>query len=97
MVKIDDVLLERLQKLSMLQIEDEKKSAIEEDLNKFLAFVDVLEELDLSSCEATFSPTTTQAPLRKDEPHLDPTISKQILEHAPKAQDDFFIVPKIIE
>jgi len=97
MVKIDDALLERLQKLSMLEVEEEKKAAIEEELNKFLAFVDVLEELDLEGMEISSSPNVTAAPLRKDEPQNDPQIPKIILEHAPKAEDDFFIVPKIIE
>ncbi len=97
MVKIDDALLERLQKLSMIKIEEQKKAAIEEELNKFLAFVDVLEELDLSAIEISTSLNIEAAPLRKDEPASDPSIAKTILEHAPKSQEDFFIVPKIIE
>lgn len=97
MVKIDDALLDRLQKLSMIEIEDEKRAAIEEDLNNFLAFVDVLEELDLSNIEISTSINVAAAPLRKDIPESDPSIAKKILEHAPKAEDDFFIVPKIIE
>ena len=97
MVKIDDKLLQRLQTLAMVEIEEEKRLAIKEDLNRFLEFVDVLDELDLSGVETTFSINTEAAPLRKDEPKNDPEIAQSILQHAPKSQDDFFIVPKIIE
>ena len=97
MQKIDSALLERLQNLSMLSISEEEKEHTLQELNKFLEFVDILDELDLDSLEATFSPIDISAPLRKDEPHLDPTIPQKILRHAPKAMDNFFIVPKIIE
>ncbi len=35
--------------------------------------------------------------MREDIPHKNPEVIKSILAHAPNAQDDFFIVPKIIE
>ncbi len=97
MEKIDSALLERLQNLSMVTISAEHKEKTIEELNKFLEFVDILDELELSDLEATFSPIETSAPLRKDEPYPDPTISQKVLQHAPKSVDNFFIVPKIIE
>ncbi len=97
MVKIDDALLQRLQKLSMLEIEDELKADMEKELNQFLEFVEVLNELDLEGLEATFSPLSHPAPLREDIPQPQPEVAKKILQHAPKSEDDFFIVPKIID
>ncbi len=97
MVKIDDALLQRLQKLAMVEIESEKAPQVEQELNRFLEFVDVLDELDLSEVEASFAINVESAPLRKDEPKTNPEVSQSILEHAPKAVDNFFIVPKIIE
>ena len=97
MVKIDDTLLQRLQKLAMVEIESQKVPQVEEELNRFLEFVEVLDELDLSNVEATFSINVESAPLRKDEPKNDPEVPTTILQHAPKAEENFFIVPKIIE
>ncbi len=97
MEKIDAKLLQRLEKLSMVQIDPKKSDEIIEELNKFLEFVDILDELDTKDVEATFSPIEASAPLRKDEPICDPKIGQQILENAPKSADNFFIVPKIIE
>ncbi len=97
MKKIDQALLTRLQNLSMIEIKEENRERILEDLNKFLEFVDVLEELDLSAYSATFSPMEASAPLRKDEPVSNSEIGEKILQNAPKSSDNFFIVPKIIE
>ena len=97
MEKIDAKLLQRLQKLSMVQIDPQKSAEILDELNKFLEFVEILDELDIDDVEATFSPIEASAPLRKDEPKLDPTIGQKILQNAPKSADNFFIVPKIIE
>lgn len=97
MKQIDHKLLAKLQNLSMIEIKEENQEHILEDLNKFLAFVDVLEELDLSSYSATYSPIEAAAPLRKDEPIQNSEIAQKILQNAPKSEDNFFIVPKIIE
>ncbi|BCD60104.1 MULTISPECIES: Asp-tRNA(Asn)/Glu-tRNA(Gln) amidotransferase subunit GatC [unclassified Nitratiruptor] len=97
MQKIDHQLLKRLQTLSMVEVDEAKKDQILEELNKFLEFVDILDELDYSGVEATFSPIEASAPLRKDEPSLHPEIGQKILQNAPKSADNFFIVPKIIE
>jgi len=93
--KIDSTLLEKLEKLSMLQIEDKEK--VLEELNRFLEFVEILQELNIEEEEATFNPLNASAPLREDEVELDPSIPQEVLKHAPQAEDNFFIVPKIIE
>jgi len=36
-------------------------------------------------------------PLREDTPKCDTAINDEIIQHAPKSADHFFIVPKIIE
>ncbi len=97
MVQINDELLARLEKLSMIEVDPSKRAEIEADLNKFLEFVEVLDELDLSGVELSYIHEEQSAPLRKDEPALDPTISSEILKKAPKTIDNYFVVPKIIE
>ncbi len=97
MKQIDHKLLTKLQNLSMIEIKEENRERILEDLNRFLAFVDVLEELDLSAYSATYNPIEGSAPLRKDEPIQNSEIAQKILQNAPKSSDNFFIVPKIIE
>ncbi len=81
----------------MVSISQEHEEKSLEELNRFLEFVDILNELDLGNIEATYNPIEAGAPLRKDEPKHDPTIPQKILKNAPEVIDNFFIVPKIIE
>ncbi len=87
----------RLENLSMIRIEDEKRSDIIEDLSEFLDFAKNLEELDTSKVDDKFAMDDLPTITREDIPACDTTINDAILEHAPKSEDYFFIVPKIIE
>ncbi len=93
-MKIDEKLIQRLENLSMIEIEDKKTMA--ENLEEIVAFVEMLNELDTENIDATFSTLDNPTPLREDEP-VKTDIIKEVLSHAPKAKDGYFIVPKIIE
>jgi aspartyl-tRNA(Asn)/glutamyl-tRNA(Gln) amidotransferase subunit C len=93
-MKIDAKLIQRLENLSMLEIEDKEKMA--KDLEEIVEFVEMLNELDTSNIDATFSTLNNPTPLREDEPVKSDVIN-EVLVNAPKAKDGYFIVPKIIE
>lgn len=96
-MKIDETLLERLEKLSNLTISQDKRDKVVSQLSDIVGFVENLNELDTSNTKATFSTVEEGASLREDLP-LDLTfVNRDILKHAPQAKDNFFIVPKIIE
>jgi aspartyl-tRNA(Asn)/glutamyl-tRNA(Gln) amidotransferase subunit C len=96
-VIIDNTVLAKLEKLSMLKIEDEKKEELARQLTEILAYVENLAELNTDDLDATFSTLDGGTPLREDVANTNREISKSILTHAPNAENDFFIVPKIIE
>jgi len=96
-MQIDDTLLQRLEKLSMVKIEDDKREAIIKELSEFLNFAQNLNELDTSSVDDKFAMDNEPTITRDDTPACDSAINDAILEHAPQSQDHFFIVPKIIE
>ncbi|ENU2748388.1 Asp-tRNA(Asn)/Glu-tRNA(Gln) amidotransferase subunit GatC, partial [Campylobacter coli] len=54
-MQIDEKLLSKLEKLSALQIEEEKRSEVICELSEIVNFVEKLNELDLSSSEVTIS------------------------------------------
>jgi aspartyl-tRNA(Asn)/glutamyl-tRNA(Gln) amidotransferase subunit C len=93
-MKIDKTLIEKLENLSMVEIEDKEKMA--KDLEEIVEFVEMLNEVDTSGVPATFSTLDNPTPLREDNP-VKTEIIQEVLAHAPKAKDGFFIVPKIIE
>ena len=96
-MQIDDAVLAKLEKLSHLRIDESKKEEVKEQLTGILNYIDNLNELDTSALDASFSTLDGGTPLRKDTPREATQIAKEILSHAPKAQDDFFMVPAIIE
>ena len=96
-MQIDEQLLSRLEKLSMLKISDDKREEIIKELSEFLNFAENLSELDTSNVDAKFAMDENPTITREDIPACDTSISDAILEHAPEARDHFFIVPKIIE
>lgn len=93
---IDNTVLEKLEKLSMLKIEDEKKEELASQLTEILSYVENLSELNTDNLNPTFSTLAGGTPLREDKPTQTPEISKAIFSHTPNSEDDFFIVPKII-
>ena len=96
-MKLDDTLLQKLEKLSSLKIEDDKREDTIKEIGQIVDFVENLNELDLENEEASFSTVEGGTPFREDIPSSDPKIIKTILENAPKSDGGFFVLPKIIE
>ncbi len=94
---VDDALLKRLEKLSSLTIDDEKREEIISQLSGIVDFVDNLSELDTENVDENFAMNESGTPVREDKSACDSVINDDILEHAPRSEDHFFIVPKIIE
>ena len=92
-MKIDGALLEKLQKLGMIRIDEDKKEEVKNQLLEILGFLENLSSIDVSEIEFQ---SELKTPLREDVPR-DSQIRQNVLETAPCAKDGFFIVPKIIE
>jgi aspartyl-tRNA(Asn)/glutamyl-tRNA(Gln) amidotransferase subunit C len=96
-VTIDNRVLENLEKLSMLKIEDSKKEELASQLNEILEYIENLKELNTENLSSAFSTLSGGTPMREDTPNSNPNVGKDILAHAPNSENDFFVVPKIIE
>jgi len=91
---IDEKLLAKLEKLSMIKVEN--KEEMLKDLNQIVEFVEILNDVDTSNIDATFNTLNVSTPLRDDIPKDNDAI-KTILANAPKVDGNYFLVPKIIE
>ncbi len=94
---IDNNTIDKLAKLSSLQIDESKKEILGQELGQIVGFVENLNEIDVSSVEATFTTISGGQPLREDIPHKDEQEVEAIMANAPKSEDGYFIVPAIIE
>ncbi|MDD5051320.1 MAG: Asp-tRNA(Asn)/Glu-tRNA(Gln) amidotransferase subunit GatC [Sulfuricurvum sp.] len=96
-MQIDEALLQRLEKLSYLQIPENQRSEMISQLSEIVSFVDNLSELNTDGVDATFAMSDSSTLLREDKGIVNRSINDDILAHAPHSQEHFFIVPKIIE
>jgi len=96
-MKFDDAMLQRLEKLSMLKIEDTKRGETISELEKIVGFVEILGELDTKGLDPSFRILNCGTPMREDIPNENSKIKEVIIENAPKVKDDYFVVPNIIE
>ena len=96
-MNIDDKLINKLSKLSSLEISEDKKDGLKKELKEIVEFVENLNEIDVDHVEATFTTVEGGAILREDIAVTNSDISTHILEHSPKSENGYFIVPKIIE
>ena len=92
-MKIDEKLLSKLEKLSMIEIE--KREQMVDELNKIVEFVENLNEIDVSHVEATFSTISGGQPLREDKADKIDGMAEHIMDHSPKSENGYFIVPKL--
>jgi aspartyl-tRNA(Asn)/glutamyl-tRNA(Gln) amidotransferase subunit C len=96
-MQIDATVLEKLEKLSALKVDENKKGEIIHQLSDIIEYVENLNELNTDGLDASFSTLEGGTPMREDIPVDQSEIGKKILSHAPKSEDDFFVVPAIIE
>lgn len=94
--KIDIKTVEEVAHLARLEFSEEGKVEILNDMNRMLAFVDKLNEMDTTDVEPLIYMTDEHNVLREDEPNQTLT-QKEALKNAPKKDSDYFKVPKVIE
>ena len=89
-------MVDKLAHLARLQFNDEEKSSIKKDLQKMIAFVDKLNELDTTGVTPLLHMSDSVNILRKDE--VKGSISgAEGLKNAPFHDGQFFKVPKVIK
>lgn len=95
-MQVDDALVDKLARLSMLEFAPEEKEAIKADLEKMIRFVDKLKELDTTGVEPLLHITEAVNVLRDDMPG--PMLSQEeALRNAPHHNGSAFLVPKVIK
>lgn len=94
---IDDEIIDRIAKLSSLEVDESKRESLKAELGEIVSFVENLNEVDVSHVDATFTTVAGGTPFREDEPKQDKEFSQHVLDNAARSEDGYFIVPKIIE
>jgi|TARA_Y100000031_G_scaffold39445_1_gene44308 aspartyl-tRNA(Asn)/glutamyl-tRNA(Gln) amidotransferase subunit C len=93
---IDLKTIKHISKLSRISVDDEKAKKLEGDLNSIFEFIEKLNELKTEDVEPLTSIAETTLKFRSDEVKSK-NIRNQILKNSPENNEDFFVVPKVIE
>ena len=82
--------------LSRLSIDIEKEEKIVQDLDNIIEFVDQLNDADTSDVEPLTNPLEKTAKTRSDQVTAK-NLKNELLEIAPSSNDDYFLVPRVVE
>jgi aspartyl-tRNA(Asn)/glutamyl-tRNA(Gln) amidotransferase subunit C len=95
-MSVDAATVRRIAHLARIAVADEEVEHLQAELNAILAFVEQLSQVDVSGVEAMTSVTPMAMKKRADlvTEGGDPDA---ILRNAPATEDQFFLVPKVVE
>lgn len=90
----DDVT--KVAELARLEVTEEETGIFTEQLGNILEYIEKLNELDTDNVEPTSHVLDISTPLREDKVVKWLSI-EEVLQNAPESEDDFFVVPQVIE
>ena len=93
---IDLKTIKHISKLSRISVDDKKADKLAGDLNSIFDFIEKLNELNTDKVEPLTSVVETTLKLRNDEVKSK-DIRDQILKNSPVENEDFFVVPRVVE
>ena len=93
---IDLKTIKHISKLSRISVDDAKADKLAGDLNSIFDFIEKLNELNTNNIEPLTSVAETTLKLRADEVKSE-NIRDQILKNSPEENEDFFVVPRVVE
>ena len=88
--------VKRIGRLARIRVEDGEVEKYQGEINAILGFVEQLGEVDVEGVEPMTSVTPMQLRRREDKV-TDGGYPERIVKNAPLSQDNFFMVPKVIE
>ena len=95
-MSVDLAAVRRIARLARIAVSDAEAPHLQGEINAILAFVEALGAVDVEGVEPMTSVIPMKLPLRADVV-TDGQIAEFVLANAPLVEDDFFLVPKVIE
>ncbi len=93
---IDLKTIKHIAKLSRISVDDEKAKKLAGDLNSIFDFIEKLNELKTDQIKPLTSIAETSLKFRNDEIKSQ-NMREDIIKNSPEKNEDYFVVPKVIE
>ena len=95
-MSIDKNTVKHISKLARISLDEKNVDSLSKDLTSIMKFIENLNKLNTDKTEPLTSIINASLKSRKDEVK-DGKIRYQILKNSPEKNDEFFVVPKVIE
>ena len=95
-MSIDKDTVKHISKLARISLDEKKVDSLSKDLTSIMKFIEKLNKLNTDKIEPLTSIINASLTSRKDEVK-DGKIRDQILKNSPEKNEEFFVVPKVIE
>ena len=95
-MSIDKDTVKHIGKLARISLDERKINSLSKDLSSIMEFIEKLNELNTEKIVPLTSIIDASLRSRKDEVS-DDKIRDQILKNSPGKNEEFYVVPKVIE
>lgn len=95
-MSVDEKTVRRIAHLARIAVTDEEVGPLGAELNNILAFVEQLGTVDVSGVE----PMTSVLPMamkKREDAVTDGGRAVDVVANAPETEDNYFLVPKVVE
>ena len=95
-MSIDQHTVRRIARLARIAVTDDEVPHLQGEINAILTFVEQLSDVDVEGVEPMTS-VTPMAMKKRQDLVTDGGDAKPIVGNAPATEDNFFLVPKVVE
>lgn len=95
-MSVDKDTVKRVARLARIAVSDAEAESLRGELNTILGFVEQLNEVKVDGVEPMTAVVATRMRMREDRV-TDGGMAGKVLANAPAREDDFFVVPKVVE
>tara|TARA_B100001029_G_scaffold172480_1_gene170279 strand:+ start:427 stop:714 length:288 start_codon:yes stop_codon:yes gene_type:complete len=95
-MSIDLKTIKHISKLSRISVDEKRAEKLADDLNSIFEFIEKLNELKTDDVKPLTSIAETTLKFRSDE-IKSKNIREEIIKNSPEDNEDYFVVPKVIE
>jgi aspartyl-tRNA(Asn)/glutamyl-tRNA(Gln) amidotransferase subunit C len=95
-MSVDADTVRRIAHLARIAVAEDEVDHLKDEINGMLAFVEQLQEVNVEGIE----PMTSVTPMAMKKRHdavTDGNDAEAVLKNAPQSDDNFFLVPKVVE
>ena len=95
-MSIDKDTVKHISKLARISLDEKKIDSLSKDLTSIMKFIEKLNKINTDKITPLTSIINASLKSRKDE-IKDEKIRDQILKNSPEKNEEFFVVPKVVE